>query len=172
MTELDPRVDFAALSDRDIAELGLEAAVAAFERDVKAGLTNNDSLALVIGLLNHSSDWTELARRLIGPDAEEFLLNINPHNGKLATALRHRMNSVDAYEQFGTEVPNGPQRYTGAVFHTARVKTEEAGWLSRNFVGAASGVQGHFDMATVYSALTRMGALWALKMQAVFGKAS
>jgi hypothetical protein len=171
VTSMEPRVIFANLNDRGIAELGLDAAEAAFQRDVQLGLTNGDSLIITVGA-EDDGPWQELGRRAIGPDAEQFAANIDPDTGKLATALNFEMNSVDAYAQYRGHVPEGPQRYTGGVYYAARVKTADRGWLSRTFAGAASGVQGHLDMATVYAALTHMAAAWAFKMQALHGKAS
>jgi hypothetical protein len=149
--------------------MGLDAAVAAFELDVQAGLTTNDSLAIVVGTVEKGV-WNDLQGRLIGPDALQFVGNINEGTGKLATALRYETDSVNAYAVHGGQIPEGPQRYVGAVYYVARVETVEHGWMTRIFAGAASGVQGHFDQATTYSALTRMAALWALKMQALHGK--
>jgi len=135
---------------------------------VAAGFTNGDSLVMVVGVVDPS--WRELDYREIGPDAAEFRKNIDYANGKLATALFYQTESVAALEAHGDDIPEGPQRYTGGVHYTARVLTQERGWMKRNFAGAASGVQGHFDMRATYAALTTMGALWALKMQALHGK--
>ncbi len=169
MATLAPRIDFARLSDEGIANYGLEAAQDAFLRDVAEGLTNGDSLALVVGAVD-DDEWVELGNRLFGPAGLEFVANIDPDEGKLATALRYEMDSIEANQLRGDSIPEGPQRYTGAVFHVARAHTAENGWMTRIFAGAASGVQGHVDMATTYTALTRMGALWALKMQTLHGK--
>lgn len=164
MAELVPQVDYASLSDYDIAEIGLDAARAAFDCDVKAGLTNGDSLDIIVGTVNSLGEWLELGRRTFGPDGEQFFVNIEPDDGKLATVLTYNVDSILAYRRLGDKLPEGPQRWTGGVTHNAYAHTRE-GWRSRTFCGAASGVQGHFDMATVYTALTRMGAAWALQMQ-------
>jgi hypothetical protein len=171
MTVLEPQVDFANMSDYDIAQIGLVAAMNAFTEDSGMGYTNNDSLAIVVGEMVEGH-YNELGSKTFGPDGADFIGNIDFESGKLATAIRYEVDSITAYQELGDVIPEGPQRWTGAVHFTARVKTAEQGWMTRDFVGAASGVQGHFDMATVYTALTRMGACWAMQMQALFGKAS
>lgn len=170
IVNIKPKVDFAKLTDEEIAQHGLNAGQAAFERDVADGFTNGDSLAMVVGGVDSRSPmWRELGRREIGPDAAQFFENIGATDGKLATALTYQTESVAALQAHGDDIPAGPQRYTGGVYYTARVLTRERGWMTRNFAGAASGVQGHFDMKATYAALTTMGALWALKMQALHG---
>jgi hypothetical protein len=169
VTQLRPMFDFAQMSDRDIADAGLDAAEAAFLRDVKIGVTNGDSLIMTVGWVQDGT-WIELGRRGIGPDADQFGANIDPVNGKLATALVYGTESVAAYQLHGEHIPEGPQRYTGGVYYVARAKTADRGWLMRIFAGAGSGVQGHIDMASVYTALTHMGAFWALKMLEQYGK--
>ena len=171
MTALEPKVNYAVLSDSDITTIGLDAAEATFRRDVAAGLTNGDSLIITVGFVK-DGDWYELGRRGFGPHAEQFASNVDPATGKLATALQYRLESVAAYELRGDSIPEGPQRYTGGVYYVARVRTTDQGWMTRVFAGAASGVQGHLDMATVYAALTHMSAAWAFKMQALYGKAA
>jgi len=171
VSSLEPRVDFGALDDAGIAERGLDAAEASFRRDVAAGVTNGNSLIITVGYVE-GRRWHEGGRRGIGPDAEKFAANIDPETGKLATALEYCVDSIVAYGEYDTDIPDGPQRYTGAVYYVAHVKTERRGWMRRTFAGAASGVQGHFDQATVYGALLHMAALWALSMQAQYGKAS
>jgi len=168
VSSLEPRVNFAVLGDTDIAEMGLDAAEASFRRDVSVGLTNGDSLIISVGYVE-DGNWYELGRRGFGPHAEEFAANVDPGTGKLATALEYGMDSVAAYNEYGNDVPEGPQRYTGGVYYLARVKTDRQGWVCRTFAGAASGVQGHFDQATVYAALTHMAAVWALSMQGKYG---
>jgi hypothetical protein len=170
VTHFNPRIDFTALGDVEIAGHGLLVAEVVFNNAVSYGLTNGDSLAIVVGFVNDEGVWRELGRRFLGPDGYNFLGNISPQTGKLVTALRHEMDSIEANQLHGDVIPIGPMRYTGAVWHVARVQTVENGWMTRVFAGAASGVQGHFDQATVYTALTRMGALWAIKMQALHGK--
>ncbi len=168
---MEPRVEYGTLSDEDIAIIGLDAAEAAFLHDVEAGLTNGDSLILVVGTVgNTASTWQELGRRGIGPNFEKFVGYVDPITGKLAMVLMRGENSDQVYEEFGDRVPEGPQRWTGGVYYAQSVQTVDEGWTGRNFAGAASGVQGYFDAATVYTALTRMGAAWALKMQALHGK--
>jgi hypothetical protein len=169
IVEIEPQIDFAELTDEEIAQHGLNAGQATFEQDVAAGFTNGDSLAMVVGEV-YAPLWHELGRREIGLDAAQFFENIGYEDGKLATALKYETESVAAFEAHGDDVPKGPQRYTGGVYYTARVFTRESGWMKRDFAGAASGVQGHFDMKATYTALTTMGALWALKMQALYGK--
>ena len=166
---IEPRVNFAGLTDEEIARHGLDAGRAAFVQDVVAGFTNGDSLAMVVGEVC-APVWHELGRQEIGPAAEPFFENIGFADGKLATALTYQSESVAAFETHGNDIPVGPQRCTGGVYYTARVLTRECGWMERDFAGAASGVQGHFDMTATYVALTPMGALWALKMQALYGK--
>lgn len=166
---IKPQVDFANLTDEKIAQHGLDAGQAAFERDMAVGFTNGDSLAMVVGEASVGL-WHELGRREIGPDAGRFFENIDYTDGKLATALTYQTESVAALEAHDNDIPDGPQRYTGGVYYTARVLTQEHGWMRRDFAGAASGVQGHFDMKATYAALTTMGALWALKMQVLHGK--
>jgi len=168
MADLKPQIDFASMSDVDIAQAGLTAAMSAFDDDVSRGYTNGDSLAIVVGVVD-DGQWVELSRGLFGADAEAFLDNIDPVTGKLATTLNYSADSISAYLQLGDSIPEGPRRWTGAVYYVARVQTAQR-WMHRAFVGAASGVQGHYDMATVYTALTRMGACWALQMQALHGK--
>lgn len=171
MTTLAPKVNFAELSDEEIARRGLAAAKVAFKYDVEEGYANGDSLVIVVGALT-GLEWVELGRDYFGPDAEEFAVNVDADTGKLATTLQFGMESIVAYQLHGAAIPEGPQRFTGGVYYVARVKTADNGWMLRIFAGAASGVQGHFDMAEVYSALLRMGACWAMKMQALYGKAA
>jgi len=158
------------MSDEDMVDIGLDAAEVAFGHDRSTGLLNGDSLAIVVGTLDDDT-WNELGRAHFGSAAAQFDVNIDPVKGKLATAITYGMDSITARWSFGDIVPEGPQRWTGAVYFVARVETLQ-GWMVRTFAGAASGVQGHFDQATTYTALTRMGALWALKMQAIYGKAA
>ncbi len=169
MTSLDPQIDFGRMSDSDITEMGLTAAMIAFTEDVGMGYTNGDSLAIVVGVASNGL-WNELGRQIFGPEGEDFLPYIDFRTGKLSTAIKYGVDSIAAYQDLGDSIPEGPQRWTGAVHYIARVQTVEHGWMTRDFAGAASGVQGHFDMATVYTALTRIGACWALKMQALYGK--
>jgi len=159
------------MSDVDIAEIGLHAAESAFDNDCSTGLVNGSSLAIVVGVIDDNT-WIELGRAHFGPSAAEFDVNIDPVKGKLASAITYGMDSITARWSFGDHVPEGPQRWTGAVYYVARVKTLGNGWMVRIFAGAASGVQGHYDMATTYSALTRMGANWAFKMQSLYGMAA
>ncbi len=169
MTSLEPQINFANMSDGEIADVGLTAAMLAFDEDVSMGFTNGDSLAIVVGEVSNGQ-WNELGRQIFGPEGESFLQYIDAETGKLSTVLKYSIDSITAYQDLGDLIPEGPQRWTGAVHYVARVQTVEHGWMIRDFAGAASGVQGHFDMATVYTALTRMGACWALKMQALHGK--
>jgi hypothetical protein len=169
VTELKPDVDFGLLSDFDIARRGMSIGVATFNKDLAYGMLNGDSLALVAGVVDDGL-WQELCKQTLGPTGEEFLDNISPKTGKLATTLRYRMNSGMANQLYGNIIPEGPMRYTGAVWHTQGVETIKLGWLTRDFASAASGVQGYFDQAVAFTTVTHMAALWALKMQAMLGK--
>lgn len=171
MSDLEPTVDFASLEPEDIANLGLDGAERAFEQDVADGLTNGDSICIVVGVDSDGhGTWTPWGSRLIGTDAASFLGNIDEETGKLATAIEIGADSVVAYKEYGDEIPEGARRYTGAVYYTAYVETKTRGWRTMHFVGAASGVQGHFDQAAVYRALTRMAAVWAQQQVALYGK--
>ncbi len=170
MTVFEPESIFVTMSDEDMAEIGLLAAEVAFDHDCSTGFLSGQSLAIVVGTFDNGM-WNELGRSHFGPDAARFDVNIDSVKGKLATALIYEEDSIKAYWNYGDRIPEGPQRWTGAVYHVARVETLN-GWMERVFVGAASGVQGHYDQATTYTALTRMGALWAIKMQALYGKAA
>ena len=166
MASLTP-IDYGALTDEQITDIGLDAAAVAFANDVVAGLTNGDSLILVVGIKTLNG-WTEWGRRSFGPDAAQFEINVDSEQGKLATSLQFGKDSVHAFQNYGDQIPKGPQRYTGGVYHVARAETKR-GWHSMVFAGAASGVQGHLDMAVTYSALTRMGAAWVLREIAHYG---
>ncbi len=167
---MTPQVDFATLSDEGIARIGLNAAEEFFLSLVSGGVTNGDSLYMVVGITSPQLGWQELGHRAVRPDAHQFRRYVDPDNGKLAPVIRHGVDSVVAYAERGDQIPAGAQRYTGGVSYRARVLTIEQGWMTRVFVGAASGVQGHFDQAVMYTALTTMGALWAQKMLALFGE--
>lgn len=164
-----PKVDFGSLTDDEIAQYGLSDGKATFERDRAAGLTNGDSLAMVVGV-RINGKWYELGNQEIGTDAAQFVPNIDYATGKLATALTYQLDSVDALSVYEDEIPEGAQQYTGGVFYTARVRTRDRGWMEREFAGASSGVQGQFDAKATAAAVRSMGALWVSKMEVLYGK--
>lgn len=171
MAELQVQVDYAKIGDAEIAAYGLAAAKATFDRDVADGLTNGDSLIITLGVVD-DRQWRSLVRDGFGPDSAQFAGNIDADTGKLATALRRHLDSITAYATFGDGIPEGPQRFTGGVYYVGRAKTVERGWMFRIFAGAADGVQGHFSQEAVSAGLQRMVAIWAMSMQALYGKAA
>ena len=164
-----PIVDFKNLTDEAIANYGMDAGAALFAWLVSKGLVNGDSLALQVGCLDDEAIWWQFGRRFIGDDAHTFVGNIGSGDGKLAAALKYEKDSVEVYQIHGDVIPEGPMRYTGGVYFVGRVKTAK-GWMERIFAGAASGVQGHFDQAVMYTVITTMVGIWACKMQALHGK--
>jgi hypothetical protein len=169
MAALTPKVDFASLSLIEMAQIALNAAEAAFKDAQAQGLVTDDSLAISIWMVSEVES-EELRRRLIGADAEKFVENIDPETGKLATVLTYLMDSCVAYEAYGNEIPEGPQRWTGGAYLLARVQTAKKGWRHQGFACAASGVQGKFDAVFGGVAVRVMDALWSLKMLALYGK--
>jgi hypothetical protein len=162
---LNTMLNYAAMTDADIAAFGLDAGETVFAQSVEAGATNGNSLYIRAGIIT-ANGYNEWGCRAIGPNADEFAKNIGPEDGKLATVLKYADDTIVASRHFNP--PEGPQSWTGGVIHRAMVQVGDK-WRDCAFVGAASGVQGHFDMATVYTVLTHMGAAWALRERAQAG---
>jgi hypothetical protein len=171
VTSFRPTFDYDLVTDEQAATVGLDVARDVFYAQLGHGLLNGDSLTLRVGYKDESGQYHDLAVRDLGNDAEQFLPNVDPETGKLSTAIRFDMDSMKAYWKYRSDIVEGPGRYTGGVSFTVYVETK-AGWMERTFVGAASGVQGFFDMSVTYAAITTMAAIWALSMQAQHGLAA
>ncbi len=157
----DPTFDYASATDEQIGQLGITAAKRHFDGALEDGLPDGDSLAISLGYVGPDGGYIELARDTFGDDGEQFFLNINPEDGKIATAIQYRMDSDLAAANYGE--PNSKNRrwWTGGVFRQKLVTLKSGRRLTRIFVGAASGVQGDFDDDTVSAGLRRMSAVWA-----------
>lgn len=171
MATLTPTVNYKTMTDKDMAEKALAVTQAAFEAAIAEGLLSGDSLAIQVGAEDDFGHFEMIAQKFFGPDAEQFLANTDVNTGKLATVLRYNQDSIEAVQEHGDEIPEGPQSWTGGVCYEARVFVPGDGWLTRIFYAAASGVQGHFDMSHMYTLLTFMGGMWAQKMQAKYNEA-
>lgn len=169
--------DYLCMGITDCASLGLRVAMAGFTAARNMGALNEGHLYITLGeirggeYVQHADDGYgfDMAHRLnpdtlAGADAKlynQLKRNVSTKTGKLATVVEYRMDSVVAYHLFGENVLTGAKGWTGGVIHIARCHLTSGKWLVRIFAGAASGVQGVYDMATVYTALLHMAAAWA-----------
>jgi hypothetical protein len=169
VTKRIPSVNFAELTDADITRQALERAGQLFNRNVQDGLTNGDSLIMRVGTAD-GGDWVEWGCKAFGPDGLDFIDNVNPVTGKLASAVYYQMNSGAADGIYHDEIPADARRYTGAVYHQAYVHTDRKDVMTKVFVAAGSGVQGEFDQASAAAAVFHMAALWAQQQLALHGK--
>jgi hypothetical protein len=169
VTTRTPPVDFKHLTWFEIGAMGLAASRRNFDGDVEDGLTNGDSMVVRLGYMDDDR-YVELSSGVFGPDGEGFRDNIDQRNGKLATSIWFDLDSIDAVHEYPDRIPEGPRGYTGAVTLLARAHTRYNGWMKQRFTGAGSGVQGHFDAATVSAGLRRMAACWAQQQYAEFGE--
>jgi len=159
--DFDPAFDYASATDEQLGQLGLKAARRHFTGALEDGLLNGDSLAISLGYVGPDGEYVELAQDTFGDDGDEFFVNINPQDGKIATAIQYRMDSDVAAANYGEPNSNNRRWWTGAVWRQKIVTLRSGRRLTRIFVGAASGVQGDFDDDTVSAGLRRMAAIWA-----------
>lgn len=161
MAEDQPSYDYLKMTDEGMTAFGFEAGTALFCSLKEAGLLNNNSLFMRAGVMTESDErFVEFGTQVIG-DGMEYAVNTDPDTGKIATVIEFQQDSIAAFSDYGERVGDGPRQWTGGVFYVARVKLASGRWLYRVFVGAASGVQGHFDQVVMYAVLTTMGAAWA-----------
>lgn len=153
--------DYLSMTGEDMAVLGFKAGEAFFKSLSDAGVLNGANLFIRVGTVSNEGAFTEYGTWEIGDDAAQYAANTDPRTGKLATVLDCRMDSITAVQFYGEDVGEGARRYVGGVRHEGQVELKSGEWLFRIFAGAASGVQGHFDQATMHAVLGAMEAVWA-----------
>lgn len=92
--------------------------------------------------------------------AEKFAVNTSADGGKLATVVRYRMDSGDAYRKYGDEISDGPGRWKGGVYLKASVQLSDGTWRTCELVCAASGVQSEQDAAVARGVVSDLAATW------------
>ena len=175
MSEIEvPLVDYGQLTDEELVEMAFNEVGECFNRNRDLGLLRGPKGALLhirFGTVDHEDCYQELGcRNLGGEAAEQFEPNTSPDNGKLSTAIKYFMDSGDAARECGDAIPEGPQRWTGGAYYLAVVETVRHGRMALNLAGAASGLQGRWDLAFVKLLIHVYATLWCLKQEARYGK--
>ena len=165
---ITPTINFADMDDKAIAAFGLRAGRRHFEGLLEEGALTDDSFFQQVGAIEGGT-FVELGRDGIGDDWKQFKDNVSPDDGKIATVVEYGVDSIEAaYRYLRDRDEKDPRGWTGGVRFLVRVELTRGHWRERVFAGGGSGVQGHFDMSTVYATLTAMAAAWALGEKARF----
>ncbi|HSW77666.1 MAG TPA: hypothetical protein VLG36_02615 [Candidatus Chromulinivoraceae bacterium] len=138
-------LNLAVLSDTQIATIALNVGEATFHAlyvsGVTAGPNGPDALHMRVGTVVDGL-FVQWGERTVG-DGEAFAVNTV---GKANTAAAYRMNSDDAFAQYGEAIPEGPGRWTGGVYVSVSTKLDNDSRTSLDpNVAACSGVQGELD---------------------------
>ena len=166
--ELKPTTDYMGMKDAAIAQLGLRAGQRHHEGLLTEGALNNDSMFVLVGEVSDGA-FRELGRDGWGRDWKQFVRNVDPSKGKIATVVEFRMDTIDAaFHHLRDLDEDDPRGWTGGVYFLVRAEMPDGTWREWEIGGAASGAQGHFDMSIMYVILTTMGAAFAQREIALF----
>lgn len=161
-----PKLELAHLSDAQIATISLDAGAAVFSSLVSFGVTTGpngpDALHMRVGAAVHGT-FVQWGERTIG-NGDAFTINTD---GKAETATVYEMNSDDAFAEYGDDIPEGPQRWTGGVFVQVQTKLDDNTVVELDpNVAAASGVQGEIDRTVSATVANVAASLVSLREKA------
>jgi hypothetical protein len=162
----EPKFDYANASDRQLSEIALAGGRQEFGNLLDSGLLNNDGLFTQFGKIDELDNFVELGREGFGTGWQEFVKNVDPENGKIATVVRYHMDSADAFDRYGEDVGKGPKQWTGGVHLEVSVELDNGETRTTELAGASSGVQGVYDAAVTSAVLRRYAAAWVLREKA------
>jgi hypothetical protein len=94
-----------------------------------------------------------------GTDAARYAANVSDATGKLATVIEHRVDTgtTKAYLKL-TFSGDDPRGWTGGVYLEVSDRLDNGEVITIRLGGAASGVQGPFDAATMRTVLSTLAA--------------
>lgn len=160
---------YLGLTLEEIARSGFAAAFSAFYGEVANGRTDDENLAVKLAIIE-GDDYADYGTHGVG-NWRQYIVNLSPTDGKLATVLEFGTDSGVAFAAdpnhpfFGTE--DNPKRWTGAVRRPYGYVRASGETRSITFAFAGSGDLSPIDQYAVEVACAKMGLDWQLWQRAL-----
>jgi hypothetical protein len=159
------KFDFRTATDSDLALRAFRSGQAHFtqmEADelLKPGEPGKPvSLYLSVVRLQKGNGYEVIGNAEYGTDAARYAANVSDVTGKLATVVQYRVDTGTAKAYFElTFDDDDPRGWTGGVYLEVSDRLDNGEVISIRLGGAASGVQGPFDAATMRTVLSTLAA--------------
>lgn len=166
-------IDFANLSDPEMAEHARNIGVAVHAQLVEDGTAEGDSGHLRLWM-NESNggprEFKEVGDWVFGAADESFAYNTG---GKNTTVALYLMDSDEAVRMHGLDTVAGgntrdPRGWPGGIFRRVMLKIVGTSYAVE-VAAAFSGIQGEYDKVIAGAAADAYVAAWTLRMKAMHG---
>lgn len=165
--------DFLSLTEAARTERSIQAGVDDFDSRRLRGMTTGNKIYLLFGRLVEGSRsryrFEQLAEKRIG-DCEEYVINVSPKDGKLATVTEFGNDSEIAYYDFAGDTfftANSPKTWIGGVACRGAYQRHDGKWLTITFAAAASGDAGPVDKSMARATVGEAVFLWLMQVRAL-----
>ncbi|HVI69060.1 MAG TPA: hypothetical protein VM581_01240 [Magnetospirillaceae bacterium] len=165
--------DFLGLTEAQHTKRSLDAGVADFRSRKQRGMTTGGNIYLLFGHLSDNGKGVYQFERRgdigIG-DYAEYIINVSPDSGKLATVTEFGSDSEIAYYDFRGDTfftADSPKTWIGGVGCRGVYQRHDGTWLTTAFAAAASGDAGPVDKSMARAVVGEAVFLWLMQVRAI-----